>query len=239
VAKQKAFGYVRVSSQEQSKHGQGIEIQEEQLRAFAKAGKMHLAEIFADRGVSGTKKMRDRPEMARMVAAIVSNGVGIVLVAKLDRVARRASVLRDTLRRLEAIGVRVIETGTGSDLSAFTDDDKPEEKLGLGMRGVIAEYERDVIAKRLKEGRLRKRREAGYCEGRIPYGGRPGEEIEEEQRVIELIKELRRKPRGKPRRGMLKIAEELNRREIKTRTGSKWYAGSVRLVLKRAAQRKA
>jgi hypothetical protein len=41
--------------------------------------------------------------------------------------------------------------------------------------GAVAQFEKAVIVSKLKAARVRKRRATGRCEGRKPYGTRPGE----------------------------------------------------------------
>jgi hypothetical protein len=41
--------------------------------------------------------------------------------------------------------------------------------------GTVAQFEKAVIVSKLKAARVRKRRATGRCEGRKPYGTRPGE----------------------------------------------------------------
>jgi hypothetical protein len=48
--------------------------------------------------------------------------------------------------------------------------------------GAIAEYDRAMLTARMRVGRERKRAKEGRCEGRKPYGTRPGE-----QAVIECM----------------------------------------------------
>jgi hypothetical protein len=63
----------------------------------------------------------------------------------------------------------------------------------------------------------RKRRATGRCEGRQPYGTRPGETD-----VVALIHKLRRKPRGGERLSFNAIADRLNAEGHPTRTGRPW-----------------
>jgi len=46
------------------------------------------------------------------------------------------------------------------------------------------------------------------CEGRKPFGSRPAEAV-----VVERIRQLRRKPNGKPRLSVAAIAKILKRRQ--------------------------
>ena len=54
-----------------------------------------------------------------------------------------------------------------------------------------------------------------------------------EQEVVELIKSLHRKPKGKKRMSYAKIANELNKRDIKPRKADMWEAKTVYNIINR------
>jgi DNA invertase Pin-like site-specific DNA recombinase len=69
------------------------------------------------------------------------------------------------------------------------------------LSGAFARYERAMIVAKLRGARLRMRAKTGRCEGRKPYGARPGE-----AKVIARMKELRKQGCS-----LSKIAEAINR----------------------------
>ena len=92
----------------------------------------------------------------------------------------------------------------------------------------MAQFEKAVIVSKLKAARVRKRRAEGRCEGRKPFGTRPGE-----AEVVVLIQKLRRKPRGGERLSFAAIAERLNAEGHPTRTGKPWAPETVRGIVQR------
>jgi len=54
-------------------------------------------------------------------------------------------------------------------------DDDPTRVLIRQVLGAVAQFEKSVIVAKLRAARVRKRRETGRCEGRKPFGTRPGE----------------------------------------------------------------
>ncbi len=52
-----AYGYVRVSSEDQADSGLGLEAQRQRIRAYCELKGLHLAEILEDPGVSGGKAL--------------------------------------------------------------------------------------------------------------------------------------------------------------------------------------
>ena len=75
-------------------------------------------------------------------------------------------------------------------VSAAGDDD-PTRTLIRKVLGAVAQFEKSVIVLKLRAAQVRKRGETGRCEGRKPFGTRPGE-----AEILGLMKRLRRKPKG-------------------------------------------
>ena len=83
--------------------------------------------------------------------------------------------------------------------------------------------------RKLRAARDRASARVGHrIEGRKRFGTLPGEDA-----VIRRMRELRRKPRGQPRKGYLAIANVLNAEGLPSRTGAAWGAATVRRVLLR------
>lgn len=83
-----------------------------------------------------------------------------------------------------------------------------------------------MIVQKLRGARQRIRAKVGRCEGRKPYGARPGE-----QAVVGRMIALREQGIAVDR-----IAEILNREGAPPRSGQRWYATSVYRILKAAKQ---
>lgn len=138
------IGYARVSTDDQN-----LDAQTDALTA---AG---AERIFADK-ISGAK--RDRPQLGVMLDQLRPGDV--VVVAKYDRLARS---LRDLLDLVEAIKDR----GAGfRSLAEDIDTTTPVGRLVFHVFASIAQFERERIAERTKEGL-----QAAKARGRV--GGRP------------------------------------------------------------------
>src|SRR5690606_19945671 len=81
---------------------------------------------------------------------------------------------------------------------------------------------------KLRTARQRIRQRAGRCEGRKPFGTRPGE-----AESLALMRRLRRKLPGGKRASFADIADTLNAKGIPTRTGAPWRARTVHGILGR------
>ncbi|MEE4212415.1 MAG: recombinase family protein [Parvularcula sp.] len=138
------LGYARVST--------GDQTLDPQLYALTAAG---AARTYADT-ITGTKK--ERPELDRMLDQLRDGDV--VVVTKYDRLARSLRDLLDIVARIEAQGA-----GFRS-LAEDIDTTTPAGRLIFHVFASIAQFERERIAERTREGL-----EAARKRGRV--GGRP------------------------------------------------------------------
>ena len=147
------IGYARVSTENQHLDGQ--------TSALEAIG---AERIFAEK-VSGTKKAR--PELNRMIEHLRDGDV--VVVTKYDRLSRS---LLDLLSIVEAIR----EKGAGfRSLAEDIDTTTPAGRLVFHVFASIAQFERERISERTKEGLVAARKR-----GRV--GGRPPA-LSQERRV--------------------------------------------------------
>ena len=153
------IGYARVSTEDQVTTPQATE-----LRA---AGCKEIHEEFASGG------SRTRPVLARLLQRV---GPGdVLLVVRIDRLARSLSHLLEVIEGLEAKGAHF------RSLHDPIDTTSPQGKFTLQVLGAAAEFERALIRERTLAG-LRTARAAGRV------GGNPGLR----NRDPEAIRKLRR-----------------------------------------------
>src|SRR5215469_2910306 len=157
--------YARVSTDRQAE-AKTIEQQVDALRTYAaQQGWLAAAEHeYRDDGYSGARL--DRPALDRLRDAVMQGAVDLVLVTSPDRLARRYAYQVWLLEEFERLGCRVLfleRPPTGN----------PQDVLVIQIRGAVAEYERALIADRMRRGRL-----AALRAGRLlpwsmpPYGYR-------------------------------------------------------------------
>jgi site-specific DNA recombinase len=158
--------YVRVSTDRQQ-HAQTIEQQVAQLQSYvaARAGWTVAAEhVFRDDGHSGARL--DRPGLDALRDQAARAALDVVLVTAPDRLARNFVHQMVIMEELQRRGVRVV----------FIDrplSDDPHEQLVTQIRGAVAEYERTLIADRMRRGRLARLRSGQLLPWtRAPYGYR-------------------------------------------------------------------
>jgi DNA invertase Pin-like site-specific DNA recombinase len=219
----RAFGYVRVSSVGQSAEDRdGIPRQKAGIRKYAAANDIKIVKWFED-SVSGKKELDNRPALQDLMAALHSNGTKLVLIEKLDRLARDLMIQESIIADLQRNGFELVSV-VEPDLCS----NDPTRKLMRQILGAFSEYEATMIALKLRGARVRAAaKDPNYREGRKPFGFRPGE-----QTTIARIQELRRE--GKT---LTAIAQTLTAEGLKPRAGEKWYEKQIVRILQRGGTR--
>ena len=213
-----AFAYLRVSGNGQVK-GDGFTRQRLAIREYAKAHDIRITKFYEEKGVSGTKDLEDRPALSEMLVALHGNGTKLVLIEKLDRLARDLMIQETIIGDLKKHGFGLVSV-TEPDLLK----DDPTRTLMRQVFGAIAQYEKAMIVAKLRGARNRKKAKTGRCEGRKPYGHYPGE-----KRVVERMRALRAEGIAYD-----KLAERLTSEGFRTRKGTAWHGFSVQRILARS-----
>jgi DNA invertase Pin-like site-specific DNA recombinase len=225
----KAYGYLRVSGQSQI-GGDGFRRQKETILKYTDKHKIDLAEFFEEEGVSGTRGEIDRPAFQAMVSEILKNGVSVVIVEGLDRLAREYRIQETLIVYLASKNIELISARTDENITEAVMAD-PLRKALVQIQGVFSELEKNLLVKKLKDAREAMRAKTGKCEGRKSYS-------EAMPEVLKEIKRLRRARKGMPRRTYDKVAAELNAAGFKSMMGKPFTGSSIQLILRREKARK-
>lgn len=149
-------GYARVSTREQNL--------DSQLEQLEKAG---ASRIFQEK-LSGVDK--DRPELKQLLDYVRSGDT--VAIAKIDRIARSTKHLLEITEQLQVKGVEL------KILNINLDTSTPTGKLMLTMIGAIAEFERELMLERQRDG-IEKAKQAGKYKGRKATARAKSEQVKE------------------------------------------------------------
>ncbi len=224
--------YVRVSTERQQQ-AQTIEQQVALLRAYVAERPDWVVEeqhVFRDDGHTGAKLQRPGLDALRDQAARAA--FDIVLITAPDRLARNYVHQMVILEELERHGINVV----------FIDrqpSDDPHEQLVLQIRGAVAEYERTLIADRMRRGRQAKLRAGRLLPWTIaPYGFRIHPDRPRDPALVEvdeagaaIVRELFQ-AYADGEATLHALAVRLTARGIASPTGRRfWSATSVRVIL--------
>ncbi|WP_237234482.1 recombinase family protein [Rothia nasisuis] len=140
------IGYARTSTHQQQ---DSLDAQQQTLKAYG------CEKIFTDQ-ISGTRA--DRPGLEAALAYARENDS--IVVTRLDRLGRSTVDVLRTVQELASRGIAIEALDTKLDTRT------PAGKLVLSVLASMAEFERDLIVERTREGLAHAR-----SQGRI--GGRP------------------------------------------------------------------
>jgi putative DNA-invertase from lambdoid prophage Rac len=165
------YGYVRVSTERQVEQGESLGAQRRTIEGYAMMQGLTLDQVFVERGVSGFKPIGERPEGARMLAAVKTGDV--IITPKLDRMFRSALDALDVLARLKEqdVSLHMIDLGgdvTGNGIS----------KLVFTILSAVAKAERDRIRERIADVKRDQRTRGRFLGGTVPFDYRLGEDGE-------------------------------------------------------------
>jgi DNA invertase Pin-like site-specific DNA recombinase len=227
-AKVKALGYWRVSTAEQL-NGFGPDIQKQAIQSYCRANNLRLVRTYSDEGISGSNGLEDREGLADAIAALKDGEGDVLVVYRFDRLARDLILQETVIERLREQGTPV--HSATEDLDGDTED--PTKVLIRQVVGAIAQYERAIIKRRMVSGKRAKKAAGGFIGGRPPYGYRiQGGKLfadESEQEVIKLAQKLQRAGSS-----LREIADELDARGYRPRTGKAWHPNTVRRIAQNA-----
>lgn len=198
--------YVRVSTEEQAVAGNGLAAQLSQLEHAAEFHRWHVVKVIRDEGQSGKDLVR--PGLSKALELIASRRADGLAVAKLDRLTR--SVIDACLlgEWFDDAGARLVALDLNLDTST------PSGRMVFSMLSVMAQWEREVIAQRTRDG-LAARRAMGKPIGRPAVADHP-----------ELLRRIADMRMGGET--FQSIADRLNFEGVPTlRGGVEWRVSSV------------
>ena len=227
--------YARVSTQNQV-HQQTIEQQLDRLRSHlqGKGITLDASLVFRDDGHSGARL--NRPGLDRLRDAVRERLVDRLVLTAPDRLARNYVHQMVLLEEFQQQGCQV----------EFLDrpmSQDPHDQLLLQIRGAVAEYERTLIAERMRRGRLAKLRAGVLLPWtRAPYGyrlhpDRPRDPtgVTLDPAEAALVAEIFARYL-EPGASLMRVARALRERQIRSPTGKPvWGLATLRGILRNPA----
>ena len=142
-----AFGYLRVSTEEQTILNQRIAI-----KKWASDNDYEILEFFEDASVSGKVAAINRPAFREMLEIVRNEQVDAVIVYELSRVGRTFWETLDAIKAIEQYAPLI----SCSAKEVFLQTTDPSiRKLLIGILTWVAEREREILIQRTKDGMIR------------------------------------------------------------------------------------
>lgn len=139
----KVLGYARVSTAEQAVGGYGMDAQEAAIRAEVERRGWVLVGIVRE---EGSGKDTDRPGLLDALRQVRDGSASGLIVAKLDRLSRSVIDFGSILERMNEWGATLVA------LDLQVDTSTPTGKLIANVLASVAEWERETIGQRTRDG---------------------------------------------------------------------------------------
>lgn len=213
--------YYRVSTDKQGRSGLGLEAQQQQVKAYLQS--KPDAEVVSEYVEVDSGKKVNRIELNKAVTTAKKNKA-VLLVAKLDRVARNVKLFLDLLDqvRIEFTDLPALSNGTS------------DSRLVLTQLAAFAEWEAAKISERTKAA-LSAKKARGEPMGVMGKQNIKATNGKRKEQADNFAKQLA---------GMLiplaatmsqrKLVDYLNQHAVKSPNGKEWRLNSLQNVLNRA-----
>jgi DNA invertase Pin-like site-specific DNA recombinase len=207
------LGYVRVSTEEQSDSGAGLEAQRRAIEAECLRRGWQLLEVVEDAGFSA--KDLKRPGIQEALRVLEEGDAKALVAAKLDRLSRSMIDFTALMATAQKQGWALVA------LDCAVDTTTPAGEAMANVLATFAQFERRLISQRTREALAVKRSQ----------GVRLGRPTTMPKKVVNRIR--RERAAGKT---FAEIADRLNADGVPTAQGGRrWYPATVRYTLRRAS----
>lgn len=160
----KVFLYMRVSSEEQVKHGYSLDAQEAALREFCEKNDHVIVGEYRDEGISARKPYTKRPAMVLLLADLERVHPDMILFTKLDRWFRNIKEyyrVQDKLDQNKVYWKAIHEEYDTSTASG---------RLYVNIKLSIAQDEADRTSERIKDIHQQLIAQGRVLGGSVPFG---------------------------------------------------------------------
>lgn len=156
--------YVRVSTQEQKKHGLSVDSQITALKEYCTKKKYTVVDVYSDAGISARKKYTKRPGLLRLLNDCEQKKIDLIIFTKLDRWFRSVADYYEVQSILEKS--KVPWQAIWEDYETITSQGIFKVNIMLS----VAQAEADRTSERIRAVMEFKRKNREYLGGPVPLG---------------------------------------------------------------------
>lgn len=224
----KYYGYIRVSTETQAEKGGGLDVQEKAIKTYAADKGIAIDRFFSDAGISGTKE--SRPALDELLLETIQEGDTIIVhnTSRLWRdIFAQATIMKSVMNsKAHIISIDDPEF----DVYKYMTD--PSNFMITGMMGMLDQWERMTISRKLARGRTVKAESGAKPAGVCPYGYEYAPDkksviVNEEQAIVVRLMFTE----GQKGRSLGQIADTLTEKGILTKRGKPFSRGSIQAIL--------
>jgi DNA invertase Pin-like site-specific DNA recombinase len=146
---------------EQADSNISLDEQQHRIAARCTENRWNLERVYVDAGISGSTPLARRPEGAKLLRMVQPGDV--VIAAKLDRMFRNALDALQTIQtfKRQRISLWLLDLGDVCDGA---------NELIVTVLAAVAQHERGMISKRIKDAKANLRRNHKHQGGGRPFG---------------------------------------------------------------------
>lgn len=175
----KAVAYYRTSS----KSGVGddkdsMTRQQSAVLKYSMENDVEIVKEFYDAAVQGADHLTDRKGFSALMDFVSENGIKIILIETVNRLARDVFVQLTGYQHLKKHDVILVPVDDPKHFENIKDN--PMAEAIMIIMATLSMLDKKMLCKRMRSGIEKKRRENGRCEGRKPA---PPEAIEMAKRL--------------------------------------------------------
>jgi site-specific DNA recombinase len=212
----RCYAYLRTSGDD-GKDKAGLPVQRKSCTSFAARTSLVIEAEYADDGVTGKLPMHARPQGKLLIAALLADGVKVVICYDAKRIGRTQPAFWSFAGMCRDNGIALL-TADGTNLL---------DSVQGGVNGMLAEMDRDATVKRLADGKKVWRGQR-RVDGRWPYGAHPSHEHDAEREIVARIHTMHADGES-----CSKIAKTLTTEGIRTRYGCEFKNQTILNILER------
>lgn len=154
--------YCRVSSREQAIYGYGIDVQKNKIRDYIKLFEIDHSVIkyYIDEGISAKNLNRDG--IKSLINDVEDNKIDVVYIYKLDRLSRSVTDVYNMIEMFTKQKCNLVAIMDNIDVNSANG------RLFVWILAIIAQWERETIMERTRDGV-----QEMVNQGKWPYGSKP------------------------------------------------------------------
>jgi site-specific DNA recombinase len=224
--RKRVVGLARIST-DQDNQPYSLGAQRTQIEAFAVARDWTLVDIIEEE-MSGAADVR--PELEQLLNLVRSRKVDVVVVTRVDRLARTIVGVMAAVKEFGRYDVELVSVTEPIDTSS------PTGMFFLQLLSIFAEFERNVFIERIRAGIANKASRGMWVGGSAPFGYKlvDGRLVINSTEAAVVKKVFRDYKCGD---GANTIANALNDAGIKTARGNNWTSQGILGMLRRVTYR--
>ena len=174
--------YLRVSTRDQSIHGYGLDAQETKCKQYLELYEYDSNNVVVYKDDGYSAKDLNRPQLMKLLKDVKQGEINMIVVYKLDRLARSVVDTYSLIQEFQKYECQMVAVIDRLDINSANG------RMIVGILAVFAQWEREVIVERTRDGLESMADKGKYPSAGCPFGWKKDDNkyisIDEEQAKI-------------------------------------------------------